>query len=372
MRRWALGEAGLAEHWRLWTGFGVHPLSLFFRKIFKSSCLGVDFGDLPGPSPGPVDLWLECLSVRLHDDFRGWGLRLRQAAEAVRGVQGELASRVARMLAAMMRAVWAGLVLVVGLQVGERGWGQSIVPGAKIARPEDITGIWEAPDGQGGVVGVNVEIDTRGEPGQDLRAPQEVELLAKVVFVRRKGSPDPVYAGFLYDPPDSLMEMSAHIWKLPTNVPEQLSLADRPEVDGWQGWMERGGQWKRVLLRRTSASQRPNPLVGTWRSAFGADCLHIAQGGDDAPIAWMDMLADMQRMRWAPGLKPGQIMERYGAPLKPAIIGSGFVMFETTSGMGMPRQILVRGTANGTRLLGDGTGVNPDWVRVRGASCRVP
>lgn len=286
----------------------------------------------------------------------------------------------------MLDAVrWKRLARVVLLVLGgmrEWGWAQAIGPGVSMARPEDRTGWWEALDGRGHVLALEVQIGTRGEPGQDLRAAQQIEGVQMGLFLRRAGNVQVEWTRWRDDPPDSLAEGKL-IWQIALEeerpgFPEQLQLEAAPHGDLWGGWLLRDGRREPVSLRRSAVSVAKDRLVGTWAAVGRSNCLHIGEGADGMPTAWLDQLTDMHRMRWRAGLTPSPTLEEYGRPLTIEHYALGFVEFRMAgaSGMaGMPFVLRVRETAAGRRLLGmhsggGGNWAEPDWIRVRGTSCR--
>jgi hypothetical protein len=208
---------------------------------------------------------------------------------------------------------------------------RSFYLGTSVAHPEDLSGVWEAPDGHGGAVGIHLTLDTTApvdattlagvtqswlglQVGLYHRSGAEIELGEENSF-----SDSPRGGGVRYAE-----------GRLTLHAPGNASGYDldlrRIPGDKWTGRFHRGDFDAVVTLARPTLqtdSDQPSStqpwFVGSWStsSAAGITCLHIAQQSPTAFIAWSDTLLAWGSVRFAPQVpKPPYSWEHYGDLVK--------------------------------------------------------
>jgi hypothetical protein len=196
---------------------------------------------------------------------------------------------------------------------------QSFYLGNPVTHPEELSGLWEAPDDRGGVIGLHLTLRTT--------APSSVTKLTGVrqswgsleadIYQRTRGEfhpgnstgfTDSVRGGSLrYDNGRLILHTTGFDLDL-------LHIAG----DRWSGRVHRTEFDSDVTLTRpgykTTAKQAW--FVGTWRSTEELPmqrCLHIVQNAPGEFIAWSDSLQTLGKVFLAPGVKkPPHALEDYG------------------------------------------------------------
>ena len=219
---------------------------------------------------------------------------------------------------------------------------RSLYLGQPVDHPEDLSGVWEAPDQHGGAVGIHLNLMTKVSDDGDppVWVPQSWQHLNLGVF-QRNGS-EIVFGeeGYFGDHPrGGLATLQAgHLqlhfvsaWKDTPSV--DLELVHQPDNDCWQGRFHRGSFDSIVnLCRPTPGPQaQVSPLVGTWSegSELGSACLHIAQTGIMTFTGWSDSLEiPGQTIYGANYPGPHGLLEGYGDLAKVHLAADGTVSLE--------------------------------------------
>jgi hypothetical protein len=191
-----------------------------------------------------------------------------------------------------------------------------------IPSPEALAGRWEASDGHGGAVGMNIVLTTfiHGTPETLARQPQFEGEFAVGLYQRMVPDVEPLGFNFFTAPNGGANwdghRLGIHLTgkaDLPTT---DVDLVWHPESQTWSGLFERGRFRKQIVLKRPASETSKSPFVGTWFEKGGGmmnNCVHIAQQQDGALAAWSDDIMIPRRVRYANGIQPPtQTQEHYG------------------------------------------------------------
>ena len=256
-----------------------------------------------------------------------------------------------------------------------------------IPSPEALAGRWEASDGHGGAVGMNIVLTTfihgtpeslAGQPqfeeefivGLYQRTGSDVEPLGFNFFVARNGgaSWDGYRLGIRLDGKADLPTIN-------------VDLVWNPESQTWSGLFERGSFREQVLLRRPASRSIKSPFVGTWFEQGGGmmnNCVHIAQQKDGTLVAWSDDIIIPGRVRYANGIQPtAQTREHYGEIAKAKLDAADQITVELRAYTAMccPHPFTAKIAEDGTTLSGawqSGPNQAPraaEWKRMPSNSC---
>lgn len=198
--------------------------------------------------------------------------------------------------------------------------GRSFYRGNLVLHPEELSGLWEAPDGHGRIVGLQLVLNT-SVPNDATRISaiqhQTWLSLEANIYVRTNGI---FYPGISARFADSSNggglryedgRLTAHAQGL------DLDLRHVPG-NRWTGRIHFTTLFdSQVTLSRpgTSANGKETSFGGTWRSPDGPmqKCLHIVQNTSDDFIAWFDSFKFLGKVMHAPGVAvPSYSRGRYG------------------------------------------------------------
>lgn len=278
--------------------------------------------------------------------------------------------------------------------------GEETIPGDRsfyldqpVNHPEALSGVWESPDGQGGAVGIHMELMTTvsGDAEPPVWTPQKWQHLNFGVFQRKGAEIEFGEEGFFSDNPrgGSVTLENGHLqlhfvstWKDTSSVDLDLVRQD----DGcWHGRFHKGGFDAAVTLCRPtpSAEIKPSPIVGTWSSGsgIGSGCIHIAQTGETTFTGWSDSLQIPGTVFFANNIPgPHSLLQGYGSLAKVHLSNDGQVSLELGAYNAMCCSHAFTGhlSADGSTIAGDfppGPNQNPhaaNWTRMNGDSCIDP
>ena len=260
---------------------------------------------------------------------------------------------------------------------------QSFYLNQPVFHPEALSGIWETPNGNGGAVGIHLQLATKLPDDSRISwTPQAWQHLAIGVFEREttdeafgnmNGFSDSIRGGGASYKDGRLVLHFDWLAKDPLIVDLDLRL----QANGcWHGRFHRNSFDRVVSLCRPTPSRpfRLNPLVGTWSqtNGFGESCLHIAQTGPDTFTGWTDSLQIPGKILYAPTIPfPHQLYENYGSPLKVERFSSGIVRitFGAYSGICCPHAFLGKLNADDSMLKGNFDPAPATFARTSGDSC---
>ncbi len=257
-----------------------------------------------------------------------------------------------------------------------------------VIHPEALSGIWEAPDGRGGAVGLHLQLATTlpGEASPPLWTPQSWLDLEVGVFDRT--GPE-IAIGEENHSSDSIRGGGALFQDNRLKLHFVSKSKDTPSVDldlllqlngCWHGRFRRGAFDSMVELCRPTPGRHAvvSPLVGTWFQTSGAgwDCIHIAQTGLATFVGWSDSLMIPGRIRFGPNIpQPHVLYERFGSLAKVDLAGDKFVSVEfgADSPICCSYRFIGKLSADGTKLHGkDQTSLDATFTKMHGESCVDP
>jgi hypothetical protein len=262
-----------------------------------------------------------------------------------------------------------------------------VVSAQQTVHPEDLAGRWEASDGSGGEVGMNILISTTvaGSVTSLVDAPQTEKDFEIALYRRRDANVASLEfnffttssAGVAWDGRELRIDHQRR-----ADIPEiHVKLAWNDEANVWTGSFERGDFQARAIRLRRPAGTQKNLFVGTWfdGARLGNNCLHIAQSRDGTLAAWSDDLQVPGRIRYANGIQPPeQVPEHYGAIAKVKLVSTDRIEVElnayTAICCSLPFSATISSDANslvGAWLPGPMQTPRPvEWKRVPSKSCR--
>ena len=282
-----------------------------------------------------------------------------------------------------MRAwIHLSLMALLASGVGIAQQDASLIPS-----PEALAGRWEAPDGHGGAVGMNIVLTTyiHGTPASLVGQPQFEEEFTVGVYQRTGPDVEPFGFNFFNAPQFGATwdghRLGIHLTgkaDLPTT---DVELVWHPESQTWSGLFERGPFRKQVVLKRPVSKSTKSPFVGTWFEKGGGmmnNCVHIAQQQDGVLAAWSDDIMIPGRVRYANGIKPpAQTREHYGEIAKAKLDAPDQITVELRAYTAMccSHSFTAKIAENGTTLSGawpSGPNQSPgvvEWEKMQGNSC---
>jgi hypothetical protein len=242
--------------------------------------------------------------------------------------------------------------------------------GNLVAHPESLSGLWEAPNGSGGAVGIHLSMWTT-IPGDAimLRGVQQSWNSLELGVYERKGatiefgdennfSDSPRGGNVRYENGRLTLNFEARVAGDPSF---DLDLLHQPD-GSWKGRFHRGTFDSEVTLRRPSpeAGTETSPVVGTWRQDRGSSfsCVHIAQQSGTEYTGWSDALEIPGEMyKCAKNIpQPAEAFERYGELIKVNVQNDGKIGLELYAYTGMCCSHSFIGT-----LSADGTVIQGAW-----------
>jgi hypothetical protein len=264
---------------------------------------------------------------------------------------------------------------------------QSPYAGMSVQSPESLTGLWEAPDGHEGAIGIHLLLTTTvpATAKSLVGTVQSWQHLEVRVYERKKpsigpadenGFSDSKRGGSVTFDRDRLRLHFVSTWH---DVPSvDLDLVQ--SGDRWVGRFHRGSFDSNVSLRRPSMTSKANALLGTWqysRSSASYECLHIAQTTAHDFTGWFDSLQLFGNVHIAPNMeRPSTTLEEYGELLKVGVADNamsfelpaytGICCSSTFVGRMTPDSSAIRGA---WRPDPNQTPQDALWVKVRGGSC---
>jgi hypothetical protein len=261
------------------------------------------------------------------------------------------------------------------------------VSAQQIVHPEDLAGRWEASDGSGGEVGMNILISTTvaGTVTSLVDVPQAEKDFEIALYRHRDTNVRPLEFNFFTTSSAGVAwdDRELHIdHQRRADVPGiHVKLAWNEEAKVWTGSFELGAFRARAIRLRRPAGPQKSLFVGTWFNGtrLGNNCLHIAQSQDGTLAAWSDDLQVPGRMSYANGIqRPERVTERYGQIAKVKLMSTDRIEVElkayTAICCSLPFSATISYDANslvGAWLPGPMQRPRPvRWTRVQGGSCR--
>lgn len=264
---------------------------------------------------------------------------------------------------------------------------QSFYLDRPVVHPEALSGVWEAADGEGGAVGIQLHLTTTlpGDADPPIWTPQSWQHLELGVF-ERKGpgltfgeaswfSDSRRGGGLTFNNGRLQVHSVPKLKDLPS---VDLDLVE--ERDGcWHGQFHRAAFNAIVALCRPTPGARvaPSRLAGTWFQTSGAgwECVHIAQTGPGTFIGWSDALMIPGLVRFAPSVPgPHTLFERFGSleRVERNSTGEVSIVFGAYNPLCCSHEFDGRLSADGSQLRGNQFSRPATFTKMRGDSCVDP
>ena len=261
---------------------------------------------------------------------------------------------------------------------------KSLYLGTPVTHPEDLSGIWEAPDGHEGAVGIHLILDTTAPvDATTLVGVRQSWLGLQVGLYRRAGAElQPGEETFFSDSPRG-GSVRYEQGRLTLHAPGYDLDLHRVAGNKWSGRFHREDFDAVVTLVRPTleiASHQPW-FIGTWKSAAGPEttCLHIAQQSPTAFIGWADTLRAWGSAKFSPqAVKPPYSWEHYGDLVKVEPAGSASLSIELGADSGRPHRFHATSSDRGKEMKAAwpaGPNQSPHkskWTKMPGNSCVAP
>jgi hypothetical protein len=251
--------------------------------------------------------------------------------------------------------------------------------------PDTLAGRWEAPDGHGGAVGMNIIITTHigGAPASIAGHLQYEDEFTVGLYQRTGPDVKPLGFNFFSSTAGGGMTWDGHQLTIHLlgkgDLPKaNVDLIWHEESQTWSGLFERGSFREQVLLKRPTSTASKSPFVGTWSNNAGMmnNCLHISQDKDGALTAWSDDLQIPGRLHYANGIPPPtQTMEHYGEIAKAMMDAPDQITVELRAYTAMccSHPFTAKLSTDRQSLVGSWAMPRPViWVRMPSNSCISP
>lgn len=258
--------------------------------------------------------------------------------------------------------------------------------GKPVTHPEELSGVWEAPDDHGGAIGLHLMLGTAAPAdATTLVGTEQAWLHLDVGIYQRAGAMLQFgEQGYFSDSPRG-GGVRYEGGRLTLHSPEyDLDLLRAPG-DRWVGRVHRKQFDSQVTLARTGTGTERKKMwfVGTWRtgSTQFQTCLHIAGEAPGQFTGWSDTLVAMGPDPCPPHApKRPYSYEYYGELAKVHAEENGSVSIElgAYNGICCSHTVLVAPAENGTVMKADwpsGPNQAPhqaEWKKMPGDSCIVP
>jgi hypothetical protein len=262
---------------------------------------------------------------------------------------------------------------------------QTFYLGRTVTRPEELSGIWEAPDGHGGAIGIYLTLDAAAPvDATTLVGTPQTWLHLQVALYQRAGavaefsdsngfSDSPRGGGARYESG----RLTLHYGEVDLDL-------SRIAGDRWSGRVHRNNFDSKVILTRPRFHMATDKawFVGTWESGNGPSltCLHIAELAPAKFIGWSDTLLAWGSTRFSPhAAKPPYSLEHYGELAKVQAVGNQNVLVElyAYTGICCSHAFIATPVNNGAFMRADwGSGLNQaphktQWKKMPVDSCLV-
>jgi hypothetical protein len=190
--------------------------------------------------------------------------------------------------------------------------------GKPVIHPEELSGIWEAPDGHGGAIGIQLSLRTTVPASATTLVGVEQSWFNLQLGIYQRAGAVLQFGeeNFFVDYPRGA-SVRYEEGRLRLHAPEfDLDLL-RISGDRWSGRIHRLGFDSAVILTRPDIATAKNKpwFVGTWKSGDQSiqKCIHIAEQAPGEFVGWMDSLTTWGSALFAPHVaRPPYSPEQYG------------------------------------------------------------
>jgi hypothetical protein len=287
------------------------------------------------------------------------------------------------------RILLATLALTVGVIFPAHGQAdESLKVGTSIARPEAISGAWEARLASGDTVGLSIAlIATVDGAATTLRGVQQQIRFINIVTYLRSGdhtkrtwwhSDMPGDFSFQHN----RLRLREH--DRVASLAVDLDLVFDPQQSRWTGLLRNAETSQNVVLLRPGGAE-PTAPIGTWRWAPSGDgqsyCIHIGMGADRRLVMWSDVITLNGLFQYTNGQHPpARTDEMYAELAQDPMerrVGNGwrFKLGGWLGGSNITGELSDDGSTFAGEQMHYGNGVQDQhphafvWQRVAGTSC---
>lgn len=264
--------------------------------------------------------------------------------------------------------------------------------GPPLKDPASLAGLWEGSNGRGGIVGIQILLNTHGEAVDTVEfglfertGPNYRDPPFNYFDPQGRGADSCHWDGHLltidFIPPTPKRKLTAGEQEMWVVAPVHMDLVWDETAGTWSGRFQYKSFDGNVVLRRPApaASGAPNPLVGLWVNKAGPSdaCLHIVQEDDGKLNGWVDSIPVPDRIVVPRSMPQMQMMGHYGDMTKVEATGNNqiTVVFNAYSGMCCSHSFAAKLSLDGTLLEGEflegrnQVEMAATWSRVTGESC---
>ena len=276
---------------------------------------------------------------------------------------------------------------------GQEQKDRSFYRGTPVTHPEDLSGLWEAPDGHGGAIGIHLLLDTTAPvDANTLTGATQSWLGLQLGLYRRSGAELQMGdENFFSDSPrgGSLRYEGGRLTLHAPGYDLDIHRIAEGNEDKWSGRFHRGDIDSVVTLTRPNLRPQSKntwflgTFLGTWKGATGPQvtCLHIAEASPPALLAWSDTLVAWGAVRFAPqAARPPYSWEHYGdlVKIQPAENGALWIELGAYSAICCSHRFHATSADNGKTMKADWP-ASPNqsphksrWTAISGNSCIAP
>jgi len=267
---------------------------------------------------------------------------------------------------------------------GQQAEDRSFYLGRPVPAPEELSGVWETPDGHGGAIGLHLVLYTTAptdattlvgveQAWDDLVVGIYHRVGAVLQFGEESNFSDSLRGGGVrYDNG----QLALHVGSFDLDL-------RRAEGNNWFGRVHCGEFDSQVRLTRPEAQARSKHtwLVGTWREESGLPgiyCLHVVETLPGEFAGWSDYLLTWGNVRFASrATKPLYSLEHYGDLVKVRAANGETASIELGAYVGIccPHPFVGTPGKNGAVMRAEwpaGPNQTPhtsEWTKMSGNSC---
>ena len=189
---------------------------------------------------------------------------------------------------------------------------RSFYAGALVTHPEELSGIWEAPDGHGGAIGLHLSLSTTAPAdATTLVGAKQSWLSLGVGIYQRSGPVIQVGEENYFDDSPRGGSVRYDSDRMTLHAPEfDLDLRHNQRNE-WTGRFHRKGFDSQVTLIRPGkgGGRKDTWPIGTWKKAgWGPTCLHIAETAPGQFIGWSDTLLAWGAVKSSPNIPKAALL----------------------------------------------------------------
>lgn len=267
------------------------------------------------------------------------------------------------------------------LSPSQQDQSQSFYVGRPVNHPEELSGIWEAPDGHGGAIGLHLLLSTTAPTDiTTLVGTRQSWLDLQVGIYERSGAVLQVGEENYFS--DSVRGGGVQYDKDRLTLHARGFDLDLRRIRGneWSGRFHRKAFDSEVTLIRPGSGEKEKNawFIGTWRegrSGHGQTCPDVAQTAPGQLTGWSDYFQAWGAVRFAPNVpRPPYSLQRYGVLAKVNSSQEYVVSVELNAYAGIccSQQFAAMSAKNGTEMVSRSNERPPlrtAWIKMPGESC---